>query len=168
MRSNFMPRGAEVVRRRSLIPWLFPAAMLPVIAANGALVYLALESKPALVDAHAFKDGTAYNRDLAAAGAQERLGWTAALQPPGRAEEAAPIAVTIRDRSGAPVTGLAVELSIRRPVGALPDRRLNLTESGPGRYAAAVRLPLAGQWQFDVVARRGGDEFVYAQRVVIP
>lgn len=162
-----MPRNAEKKRRHSLIPWLFPAAMLPVLAANGALIYLALASKPALVDAHPFDDGRRYNRELAAASAQQRLGWTAALEAPRRVA-AAPIAVTVRDRSGAPVSGLAVELSVRRPVGALPDRRLVLAETGPGRYTAAVTLPLSGQWQFDIVARRGGEEFVYARRVVIP
>lgn len=142
--------------------------MLPVLAANGALIYLALQSKPALVDAHSFEDGRTYNRELAAAAAQQRLGWTAALEAPHRAEATAPIAFTVRDRGGAPVTGLAVELSIRRPVGALPDRRLKLAEAGPGRYIAALALPLSGQWQFDIVAHRGGDEFVYARRVVIP
>jgi nitrogen fixation protein FixH len=163
-----MLRSAEARRRRSLIPWLFPAAMLPVFAANGALIYLALASKPALVDVHPYEDGRAYNRDLAAARAQQRLGWTATLASPRRVATAAPIVFAVRDRSGAPVTGLAVELSIRRPVGALPDRRVVLAEAGPGRYTAAVRLPLAGQWQFDIVAQRGGDQFVYGKRVVIP
>jgi nitrogen fixation protein FixH len=162
-----MPRSAEARRRRSLIPWLFAAAMLPVFAANGALIYLALQSKPALVDAHPFVDGLTYNRELAAARAQQGLGWNAALEPPRRAAAPAPVAVTLRDRSGAPVTGLAVALTVRRPVGALPDRRLALAETGPGRYAGAVTLPLSGQWQFDIVARRGDDQFVYARRVVI-
>ncbi len=163
-----MPRRADAVRRRSLIPWLFPAAMLPVIAANGALIYFALQSKPALVDTHPFEDGRTYNRELVAASTQDKLGWTAALEPPLRAGTVAPVAFAVRDRAGAPITGLAVELLIRRPVGALPDQLLVLAEAGPGRYTAAVTLPLAGQWQFDIVARHGGDEFVFARRVVIP
>ena len=101
------------------------------------------------------------------AAAQQRLGWTAALEAPRRAGVPASIALAMRDRAGAPVTGLAVELWIRRPVGALADRRLALAEAGPGRYTAPVTLPLAGQWQFDIVARRGADEFVYARRVVV-
>src|SRR5579864_7451749 len=162
-----MHQSAEARRRRSLIPWLFPAAMLPVVAANSALIYLALESKPALVDAHPYEDGRTYNHELTAASLQQRLGWTASLEPPRQAKTALPIAFSIRDRGGAPVTGLAVELSIRRPVGALPDRRLKLAEVSPGRYTAALTLPLAGQWQFDIVARRGDDQFVYARRAVV-
>lgn len=162
-----MPQNADARRRRSLIPWLFPAALLPVVVANGALIYLALASKPALVDAHPYEDGRTYNHELTAASLQQRLGWSASLEPPRHAETAAPIVFSVHDRGGAPVTGLAVELSIRRPVGALPDRRLVLAEVSPGRYTAAVTLPLAGQWQFDIVARRGDDQFVYARRVVI-
>jgi nitrogen fixation protein FixH len=155
-------------KSRSLIPWLFPAAMLPVLAANGALIYLALQSKPALVDEHPFEDGRTYNRELAAAAAQEALGWRAAFDRPARAGRASPVTLELRDRDGMPVKGLAVELRVWRPVGALPEVQMRLSERSPGRYAASVTLPLAGQWQFDFVARRDAEEFVYAQRVVVP
>jgi nitrogen fixation protein FixH len=154
-------------RRRSLIPWLFPAAFVPVLGANGALIYFALHTKPALVDAHPFEDGRTYNREIDAAAAQRALGWRARLTAPARAGVAGPVALDIRDRGGAPLSGLDVELWIGRPVGARPARRLHLAETAPGRYAAAVRLPLAGQWQFDIVARRGGDEFAFGQRIVV-
>ncbi len=162
-----MGRVARVGRRRSLIPWLFPAAMLPVFAANGALIYFALHSMPALVDTRPYEDGRTYNRDLTAAAKQAALGWRAAFEPPAQWGTPAPVGLSFRDRGGAPIRGLDVELWVRRPVGALPDQRLHLAETGPGRYAASVRLPLAGQWQFDFVARRGSDQFVYARRVVM-
>lgn len=154
-------------RRSSLIPWLFPAAMLPVLAANGLLAYYALHTMPALVDARPYEDGRAYNRDLAAAAAQAALGWRAEFTPPAQAGTATPLVFAVRDGAGAPVRGLDVELWVRRPVGARPDQRLRLAETGPGRYRSTLTLPLAGQWQFDFVARRGADEFVYARRVVV-
>jgi nitrogen fixation protein FixH len=158
---------AGTVRRRSLIPWIFPAAMLPILAANLALIYLALHSMPALVDSRPYQDGRAYNRDLAAAAAQATLGWSSEFEAPTAWGRPSPVGLVFRDRSGAPVRGLDVELWVRRPVGALPDQRLRLREAAPGRYASVVTLPLAGQWQFDVVARRGRDEFVFARRVVM-
>ena len=154
-------------RRRSLIPWLFPAAMLPMFAANAALVYLALQSKPALVDDHPFEDGRTYNREIAAAAAQQTLGWVAQFEGPHAAGSVSPVVLRLFDRDGVPLGGLAVELRVWRPVGALSDIRLPLRETSPGRYVGSVTLPLAGQWQFDLVARRGGDEFVYARRVVV-
>jgi len=51
--------------------------MLPVLAANAALVYFAIHSMPALVSTHPFEDGRTYNREIAAAIAQDRLGWAA-------------------------------------------------------------------------------------------
>src|SRR3954447_8549223 len=91
------------LRRRSLIPLLFPAAMLPVFAANGALIYFAAQSKPALVSERPFEEGRTYNRELQAAAAQTRLGWLARLDAPSRAGTAGPVALDISDRSGAPV-----------------------------------------------------------------
>ena len=153
--------------RRSLIPLLFPAAMLPMFAANGALIYFALHSKPALVDQRPFEDGRTYNRELAAAAAQGRLGWTATFDAPMRSGSSSPIVLTVADRAGMWVRGLDVELRVWRPVGSLPDLRLRLVEASPGHYAGTALLPLAGQWQFDVVARSGAAEFAYAQRVVV-
>jgi nitrogen fixation protein FixH len=156
-----------VRRRRSLIPWLFPAAMAPVMAANGALIYYALHSMPPLVADRPFEDGRTYNRELAAAAAQTALGWTASLAAPTKAAAESRIEFAVRDRSGAPVSGLAVAVRVWRPVGDEPDLRLRLVEQRPGDYAAVVTLPLAGQWQFDLVARRGAEEFAIGRRVVV-
>ena len=163
-----MPSRRSISRRRlSLIPWLFPAAMVPVLAANAALVYFALHSMPALVSTHPFEDGRTYNREIAAATAQERLGWTAEIEAPMRAFVAGPVRFEITDRAGAPVTGLVVELRAWRPVGAAPEIRTQLHEERPGRYTAELALPLPGQWQFDLVAKRGADEYVLGRRIIV-
>ena len=161
-----MAQGTRV--RRSLLPWLFPAALLPTLLANGALIYFALQSKPALVAAHPFEDGRRYNHELAAAAEQSALGWSATFAGPSRSLAASPVGIAVRDSNGLPVRGLSVELRVWRPVGAEPDLHLQLPETSPGRYAAAVLLPQAGQWQFDIVARRGDAEFVFARRLVVP
>jgi nitrogen fixation protein FixH len=154
-------------RRRSLIPLLFPAALLPVFIANGTLVYFAIASTPALVSDHPFEDGRTYNREVAAAATQEALGWTADPEAPSRANSPSPVALGIKDRAGAPVSGLSVELRVWRPVGAAPDIRTRLDEIGPGRYAAELALPQPGQWQFDFVARRGAQEYVLGRRIIV-
>ena len=73
----------------------------------------------------------------------------------------------VADRTGTPVTGLAVDLRAWRPVGAAPDIRTQLDEEGPGRYTAELALPLPGQWQFDLVAKRGADEYVLGRRIIV-
>ena len=154
-------------RRWSLIPLLFAAAMLPVLAANAALVYFALHSMPPLVSDHPFEDGRTYNREIAAAEAQERLGWKVALEVPQRAFVSSPVGFEAADQNGVPITGLAVELRAWRPVGAAPDLRTRLLEERPGQYRAQLTLPLAGQWQFDLIARRGPEEYVLGRRIIV-
>jgi len=61
--------------RRSLIPLAFVAGFAVVAAANGALIYEAFRSQPALVTAKSYEEGRAYNRELAAAARQAALGW---------------------------------------------------------------------------------------------
>ena len=153
--------------RRSLIPWLFPAALLPVLAANAALIYLAIESKPALVSEHPFEDGRTYNRELEAAAKQTVLGWTATLEAPRTANVADRIVFAVLDSADAPITGLVVALRIWRPVGSEGDLRVALVEVAPGRYAAPMTIPEPGQWQFDIVATRGDEEFVLGKRIVV-
>lgn len=154
-------------RRRNLIPLLFPTAMLPVIAANAALVYFAIHSMPAPVSQHPFEDGRTYNREIAAAAAQNALGWMAQLDAPSRALLPSPIRLTITDREGNRATGLMVELRAWRPVGAAPDIRMPLHEEEPGQYATQLALPLPGQWQLDLVATRGAEEYVLGRRIIV-
>ena len=155
-------------QRRSLIPYLFPLAMLPMFAANGALIYLALNNKPALVAQHPYEDGRAYNRELAAAAAQNALGWTAVFASPNRAQALGPVTFEVTGRDGTPVTGLHVDLRVWRPVGSMTDLFLTLAETRPGHYTASMTLAASGQWQFDIVAKRGEQEFAFARRVSVP
>jgi nitrogen fixation protein FixH len=154
-------------QRRSLIPLLFPLAMLPMFAANGTLIYLALHNRPTLVSEHPYEDGRAYNRELAAAAAQNALGWTVVFMPANQVQTPTPVTFEVTGRDGAPVTGLHVDLRVWRPVGAINDLLLTLAETRPGHYTASVTLA-AGQWQFDIVARRGEQEFAFARRVTVP
>jgi len=158
---------SPIRRRRSLIPFVFPAAMLPVFAANAALVYFALQSSPGLVSDRPFEEGRTYNREIAAAAAQDELGWTAKLDAPTRAFITSPVFFEVTDRAGAPVTGLTIDLRVWRPVEAAPDIRIRLEEQHPGQYGAELALPLPGQWQLDLTARGSAEEYVIGRRIVV-
>lgn len=154
-------------QRRSLIPWAFPAAMAPVIAANALLIYWAVASAPGIVTKHPFESGQAYQQDIAAAAAQRALGWSGALSAPAWAGTAETVLFTVADRAGAPVGGLSVRLRVWRPAAGEADLRARLAETAPGRYAARLTLPKPGQWQFDLLARRGAEEYALGRRIVV-
>jgi len=61
------------------IPWSFAGALGVVVMVNGALAYLAVSSSTGLVTEHPFESGNGYNRVLAAAAAQDALGWHGTL-----------------------------------------------------------------------------------------
>jgi len=151
--------------RRSLIPLAFVGAFAVVAAANGALIYEAFRSQPALVSAKSFEEGRAYNRELAAAARQAALGWSPELELAPRAGEPAELVLRFADRDGGPVESLAIAARLVRAVGRDAAIELAPAETAAGRYVAAVVLPAPGLWQLELVARRGEDEFVLARRI---
>ena len=152
---------AATLRRSAWIPWVFVAVFAVVAGVNATMIWLAVRSAPGVVADYAYERGRHYNAQLAAARAQEALGWTAVLD-----HDATRVNFTVNGRDGAPVSGLDVDLAARRPVDPGAPVALRLTETKPGRYSGALELPRAGQWQLEVVARRGADEFAFAKRIV--
>ncbi len=144
-----MSAGREVTGRMVLMGALGFFGI--VFAANGALVFFALESWPGLGTDRAYEEGVAYNRTLEAAREQSGRGWVSAL-----AYEGGAVRVRLAGPGGAPVTGLDARITFRRPVGAAITLVVPLEEAVPGLYAAAAALPLAGRWHAVLEAARGG------------
>jgi nitrogen fixation protein FixH len=151
------------------IPRAFIAGFAVVIAVNAALIWFAVGSFSGLSEAHAYQAGLAYNRTLAAAKAQERLGWTAELTVrPATEPGAVRVIVALADRDGSPISGESVEAEFLRPAAAGHDRRAVFAPVGPGRYASTVALPLRGLWEVRLLVRRGGESWQATQRIVLP
>lgn len=149
--------AAHEARRGRWYPWLFVAGFMVVIAVNGVMVTLAIDSFAGLETDHPYERGLAYNETLAAARAQDALGWQVqfAIAPNAAAGgESRPVTIDSRflDRDGAPLTGLVVRAILKRPTAAGHDREVQLLDQGAGRYGATAELPLAGQWDLRVVA----------------
>jgi nitrogen fixation protein FixH len=144
----------EITGRHVLIGLLgFFGIMLLV---NGIFVYFALSTFNGLENPNAYRDGLHYNQRIAAAERQAALGWSHRLA----VGEAGRLEVTIRDKAGEPVSGLAVNGDIRRPVGDGPAQPLVFDEVGSGIYAAKPAGLAAGNWIVSLDARgpRGGGE----------
>lgn len=85
-----------------------------------------------------------FNRWLAEAEAQQKLGWTAALKGEnGR--------LTVATVDGARVTGVAAH-----PLGRLPEQKLSFGPDGQGRYVAHQLLP-KGRWRVHLQVMKGRD-----------
>jgi nitrogen fixation protein FixH len=128
-----------------------------VFAANGALVFFALETWPGLAAGRAYDTGLAYNRVLETARHQKARGWVSTLAVDAVGDESGKMVVVhIATPGGTPVEGLKARITFRRPLGDEHERVVILAERTPGTYAGAAALPLAGRWYGIVEAARDG------------
>ncbi|QNT70627.1 FixH family protein [Defluviicoccus vanus] len=157
-------------------PWIFVVGMMVVIAVNAVMITLALETFPGLDTEDAYRKGLKYNQTIAAAEAQDARGWqmAVAVAPhPGEQTSAAggrqaDVVATFTDRDGYPLSGLTVEAYLLRPTNSGHDASAALDEQVGGHYAAMVTLPLPGQWDVRVHARRGDETFQATRRIMMP
>lgn len=135
-----------------------------VIAVNVTFVRLALSTWTGLTDHDSYRTGLSWNRMLERDQAQKALGWSTGIahraEPgPAGTDRRFELTVTLRDREGRPLRGLAVSGFARHPVLEASDRGLAFSETGPGVYVGTAVLPGAADWELQLVATRpdGGD-----------
>jgi nitrogen fixation protein FixH len=119
-----------------------------VIGVDASFAVLAYRSHPGQVAVRPYEDGLVYNAELARMQAQQALGWSASAgAAPGT------VVVQMRDRQGAPLTGLKLTALLQRPATERGRVTVPLAETAPGRYATAPAT-LTGTWDVHVEARR--------------
>lgn len=155
-------------RAARLIPWMFVAGFAVVAAVNGVMIAFALETFSGVTTDQAYEEGLAYNKTLAAAAAQEKLGWKVGIDLAAPTHERARLSVTLADRNGAPIHGAVIEAHFVRPTSEGFDSQAQLSETGNGRYEAETSLALPGQWDVVVTASYDGASYQKTERVFIP
>lgn len=152
-------------------PWIFVAAMVMVVCVNGVLAYLAVSTWTGLDTKNYYDRGLRYNDTLAAAEEQQQRGWNMVFAgtPATMASDGkdSVVAVTFRDRSGRPIDDLVVEAILIRPTAEGFDTIYALAHRGNGVYAGQVVVPLPGQWDARIHARRGGETFQTSRRLFV-
>jgi len=137
-----------------------------VFAANGAFVYLALDTFSGLSTEDPYQRGLAYNDTLRAAEAQHALGWKVAVSAAALDGGRQRIVADFADRRGAPLDDLTVAGTLRRPAQEGYDQQMALARSAPGRYTADATPPLAGQWDLVLHARSSaGQSYTLEERL---
>lgn len=159
-------------RKSRWIPWAFVGFFAVVAAVQAVMIWLAIESFSGLGTDSPYERGLGYNRTLAAEAAQVALGWQVGLvweagttaSDPG----AGRLTLELADKSGAPLGDATAHAILHRPVG--PELRVEarLIEETPGRYAAMLILPAAGNWDVDLDLLAGTDRYHLTQRIFAP
>ncbi len=126
---------------KRLVAGLFAAFAL----VTGATIYIAHRSWDGLVDRRYSEAGA---NEFAEREAETRAGFTATL--PDRYHAGENRFRAVLSTSAGPLRGARVTLDAMRIEGPRDDRSFSLQEEAPGAYAAAVFLPLPGQWTFSL------------------
>lgn len=134
-----------------------------IIAVDAGFLVIAYRTHPGQVSVTPYEDGLLYNRHIAQLEAQTRLGWRASAAADGDT-----VSIAVRDRTGAPVGGLAVTARLERPATEAGRLTPVFRETSPGLYVA--RQPgLSGAWDLTAEARStAGESFQLERRLTWP
>ena len=150
------------------LPYLFFVFFGVVLFANGMLVYAAATSWTGLRGERHYIRGLAHNQTLEAVAAQQAMGWTGTVSlDPGRDGDSV-LRFDLTDKAAAGIVGATVTANFVRPTHVGNDFSVRLEDLGGGRYMARAEMPLAGQWDVDVVAEHSMGRFQVLQRVEVP
>ncbi|MBT4932391.1 MAG: FixH family protein [Rhodospirillaceae bacterium] len=151
--------------------WIIIAGFSIVLIANGFLVYYALNTWTGLETEQHYAKGLAYNNNLDAAKRQQALEWhdEMEIEFTGSSIPVTGLAhVKFSDKAGNPLTDLTVKILATRPTHDGFDQEFFVLHEGNGRYRVPFSLPLKGQWEFRILARRGKDDYQRVERIVTP
>ena len=117
--------------RRSPWPFAIAGVLLIVVAANVTLILIARGDPQLMETENYYEHALAYDEVIEARVASEALGWSAEVAPgDGQLEYA------LKDRAGAPVTGLKGDLKLKRQDTTRFDQEIAVREVAPGLYRA--------------------------------
>lgn len=122
-----------------------------VIAVNITMAMFATRTFGGTVVDNSYVASQKFNGWLAAARAQEELGWKSEVA----LDESRRVAVTVTDGKS-PLAGATVTALARHPLGREADVPLHFEADGEGRVRSASPLP-AGRWLIHIEIRRGSE-----------
>jgi nitrogen fixation protein FixH len=152
-------------RRSRWIPWAFVAFLAVVLAANTAMVGVAIISWPGLETHQAYQRGLAHDDALEAAAAQAALGWKVAFAFEQTGKRTGTLRLDLADRFGNTLQAAQVRAALVRPTHGGHDLAVDVPHHYGGRYLQDIALPLAGQWEVRVHVAAEGREYRLRERI---
>jgi nitrogen fixation protein FixH len=140
---------------------------LVVAGVNAVMMTIAIRTMPGVDVKSAYETSQRFNGEIARMQAQAERGWQASAQL-RRVGADAVVTLSLRDRAGAPVTGLAVRARLEHPAARREDHEAALGETAAGDYAATIPTVHGGGWTLAIAGARGEEQvFVSRGRIVL-
>ena len=159
--SGRLPREPRPITGRFVLI-AFIAFFGVIAAVNGVMMTYAITTMPGLDVANGYVASQGMNREIDAMRQQAERGWKADVAVSLK-NRAVPVSLTLTDRDGRLVTGLAATARLAHPAITTADHIGPLSESSPGVYGAVIPDVQAGGWTLVIEASRNGER-VFASR----
>lgn len=138
-----------------------------IFGVNAVMMTIAIRTMPGLDVANGYVASQGMNREIEAMRSQTERGWTAEVAA-GLSHGQAPVSISLSDKAGKPVTGLAVTARLAHPALTRADHSGALIERRPGVYAADIADIQPGAWTLVVEASQHGERvFASRNRVIL-
>jgi len=136
-----------------------------VTAVNAIMIREAVTTFGGLETSSAYREGQKFEREIAAARAQESRQWRVSANV-RRSGDQARVEIDVRDAAGSALAGLTATAELHRPTAAREDHTVNLSESAPGHFTGtAVVAP--GQWDVLIEFSRGTERMFRSRNRVV-
>jgi nitrogen fixation protein FixH len=139
-----------------------------VIAVNVTMMKLAIGTLPGTEVDSAYSASLGYEKEIAAARAQDARRWEVDAHVERAAGGAALLQLTAHDKEGRPVTGLKFAGRFERPADKRADQAIELSEVGVGVYRGRLDAVAPGQWDLVLEGDQGGQRmFLSKNRLLL-
>jgi nitrogen fixation protein FixH len=139
-----------------------------VIGVNVTMARLAISTLPGTEVDSPYAASLAYEKEIAAAHAQDARHWEVDAHVERAAAGAALLRLTARDKDGRPVSGLKFEGRLERPTDKRADQAIELSEVGIGVYSGRLEAIAPGQWDLVLEGDKSGQRmFLSKNRVLL-
>jgi nitrogen fixation protein FixH len=136
-----------------------------VALANGIMIRAAVSTFGGLETASSYQAGLAFERDVAAARAQDELHWQVRANVRGTADETV-VEVDARDAAGRPLAGLEARVLLHHPTYGRADQTVVVSEETTGHFRGTTAAA-AGQRELMIELSRGGDRLFRSQSRIV-
>ena len=138
-----------------------------IASVNAVMMTIAIRTMPGLDVRNGYVASQAMNGELEAMRQQAQRAWAADVAV-GLKDNAATVSISLTDRVGKPVSGLAVSARLAHLALTRGDHQGELIEQRAGFYAAVLPDVDAGGWTLVIEASQNGERvFMSRNRVVL-
>lgn len=126
-----------------------------VAAANAVLIRAATSTFGGVEVDSSYKAGLQFQQELDAVRTQDALHWSVNARLERRPDGDAGLTLTVRDRAGAPLSGLTAVARLEHPADGRHDHTIAMQPAGPGVFSGVTAAEPA-QWDLVIDLERDG------------